>query len=78
MIKINRTFVEGLTLKEKAALVTGHDFWFTATVPGVDKMMMTDGPSGLRKQADDADALGLNDSVDAVCFPMFSTYGQLF
>lgn len=69
MIKINRTFVEGLTLKEKAALVTGHDFWFTATVPGVDKMMMTDGPSGLRKQADDADALGLNDSVDAVCFP---------
>ncbi|HJA46881.1 MAG TPA: glycoside hydrolase family 3 C-terminal domain-containing protein [Candidatus Limosilactobacillus excrementigallinarum] len=69
MVKINRTFVEGLTLEEKAALVTGHDFWFTAAVPGVDKMMMTDGPSGLRKQADDADALGLNDSVDAVCFP---------
>lgn len=69
MVKINRTFVEGLTLKEKAALVIGHDFWFTAVVPGVDKMMMTDGPSGLRKQADDADALGLNDSVDAVCFP---------
>lgn len=62
-------FVEGLTLKEKASLVTGHDFWFTAAVPGYKKMMMTDGPSGLRKQAEDADALGLNDSVDAVCFP---------
>lgn len=69
MVQINREFVKGLTLEEKASLVTGHDFWFTATVPGVDRMMMTDGPSGLRKQADSSDALGLNDSVDAVCFP---------
>ncbi|WP_295731403.1 glycoside hydrolase family 3 C-terminal domain-containing protein [uncultured Limosilactobacillus sp.] len=69
MVQLNREFVNGLTLEEKASLVTGHDFWFTATVPGVDKMMMTDGPSGLRKQADSSDALGLNDSVDAVCFP---------
>ena len=69
MTKVDLKFVEGLTLKEKANLVTGHDFWFTAAVPGFPKMMMTDGPSGLRKQSDDADALGLNDSVDAVCFP---------
>lgn len=31
--------------------------------------MMTDGPSGLRKQAISADALGLNQSVHAVTFP---------
>ncbi len=31
--------------------------------------MMTDGPNGLRKQADDADALGLNHSVTAISFP---------
>ncbi|WP_283583514.1 glycoside hydrolase family 3 C-terminal domain-containing protein [Limosilactobacillus difficilis] len=69
MTKVDLKFVEGLTLAERASLVTGHDFWFTAEVPGSKKMMLTDGPSGLRKQADDADALGLNDSVDAVCFP---------
>ena len=31
--------------------------------------MMTDGPHGLRKQEGTADHLGLNKSVNAVCFP---------
>ncbi|MBB1080423.1 glycoside hydrolase family 3 C-terminal domain-containing protein [Limosilactobacillus sp. STM2_1] len=69
MTKINLDFVENLTLQEKADLVSGKDFWFTAKVPGVDAMMMTDGPSGLRKQENTGDALGINDAVDAVCFP---------
>ena len=69
MVKIDLDFVKNLTLEERAELVTGKDFWFTASVPGVKSMMMTDGPSGLRKQADGADALGINASVDAVCFP---------
>ncbi|GBG04935.1 glycoside hydrolase family 3 C-terminal domain-containing protein [Lactobacillus rodentium] len=69
MVKIDLDFVKELTLKERAELVTGKDFWFTASVPRVKSMMMTDGPSGLRKQADGADALGINASVDAVCFP---------
>lgn len=69
MTKIDLNFVEQLTLQERAALVSGKDFWFTAKVPGVDTMMVSDGPSGLRKQADSSDALGLNQSVDAVCFP---------
>ena len=31
--------------------------------------MVTDGPHGLRKQAEQADHLGLNASIKAVCFP---------
>ena len=31
--------------------------------------MMTDGPHGLRKQAGDADMLGINQSIPATCFP---------
>ena len=31
--------------------------------------MLTDGPHGLRKQADDGDHLGLGESVPATCFP---------
>lgn len=68
-IKIDLNFVEHLTLQERADLVSGKDFWFTANVSGIKPMMMTDGPSGLRKQADTSDALGINQSVDAVCFP---------
>ncbi|WP_137596652.1 glycoside hydrolase family 3 C-terminal domain-containing protein [Paucilactobacillus kaifaensis] len=70
-VKFDLSFVQGLTVSEKAELVSGKNFWFTAKnedkdIPG---MMMTDGPSGLRKQADSADALGLNKSVEAICFP---------
>lgn len=50
MVKINLDFVEQLTLKEKADLVSGKDFWFTATAPGIKRMMVSDGPSGLRKK----------------------------
>ena len=31
--------------------------------------MVSDGPHGLRKQDDQADHLGINDSIKAVCFP---------
>jgi len=69
--KFDLTFVQGLTVQEKAELVSGKNFWFTAENKDkqIPKMMMTDGPSGLRKQASSADALGLNQSVEAVCFP---------
>ena len=40
--------------------------------------MVTDGPHGLRKQAGEADHLGLNDSVEAVCFPAGCATGSSF
>lgn len=70
MVKIDLSFVENLTLKERAALVSGKDFWFTAKAPQVDRMMVSDGPSGLRKQnIDDPSIKDVNNSVEAVCFP---------
>ena len=65
--------VAGLTLDEKIALVSGKDFWHTVEVRDapvkVPSVMVSDGPHGLRKQADAADNLGINDSIVAVCFP---------
>ncbi|MEZ0164255.1 glycoside hydrolase family 3 C-terminal domain-containing protein [Kineococcus sp. LSe6-4] len=60
-----------LTLEEKAALLDGSDFWHTEPVErlGIPALMVTDGPHGLRKQAQDADHLGLANSVPATCFP---------
>ncbi|MEE4021892.1 glycoside hydrolase family 3 C-terminal domain-containing protein [Gordonia sp. PKS22-38] len=63
--------VARLSTADKASLTTGADFWHTAAITdaGVASVMLTDGPHGIRKQRGDADALGINDSVPAVCFP---------
>ena len=65
--------VAGLTLDEKIALLSGKDFWHTVDIPDaqipVPSVMVSDGPHGLRKQNDAADQLGVNDAIQAVCFP---------
>ena len=60
-----------MTLEEKASLCSGADFWHTESVErlGLPAMMVSDGPHGLRKQDQEADHLGVNDSIKAVCFP---------
>ena len=63
--------ISQMTLEEKAGLCSGLDFWHTKPVErlGIPSVMMSDGPHGLRKQESEADHLGLNESVKAVCFP---------
>lgn len=72
--------LSSLTLEEKASLLSGEDFWTTTAidrddvhVPGI---MVTDGPHGLRKQAEAADHLGLGNSVPATCFPTAAALGS--
>jgi beta-glucosidase len=67
-----------LTLEEKASLVLGSDFWHTAAVErlGVGRIMVSDGPHGLRAQMDEADHVGLSGSVPATCFPTASALGS--
>ena len=66
-----KSLISQMTLEEKAGLCSGASFWYTKPVErlGIPSVMMTDGPHGLRKQAGEADHLGINDSVSAVCFP---------
>ena len=63
--------IKQMTLEEKASLCSGADFWHTESVDrlGIPAMMVSDGPHGLRKQDQEADHLGMNDSIKAVCFP---------
>jgi len=60
-----------MTLEEKASLCSGKNFWFLQGVArlGVESVMVTDGPHGLRKQSSSPDHLGLGGSVPATCFP---------
>jgi beta-glucosidase len=63
-----------LTLEEKAALTSGSSFWYTAPVErlGIPKIMVSDGPHGLRAQPGEGDHLGLGGSLPATCFPTAS------
>jgi len=69
--------ISEMTLEEKISFCTGADFWHTKAMPqyGVPAIMMSDGPHGLRCQAEDADMLGINDSIPATCFPTAVTAG---
>jgi len=66
-----KKLVSEMTLEEKASLCGGQDFWHTKAVKrlGIPEFMMSDGPHGLRKQDQEADHLGVNDSIVAVCWP---------
>lgn len=72
--------IRELTLEEKAALCSGEDFWHTKAVErlGIPSVMMCDGPNGLRKQNKEADHLGINESLKAVCFPTESAMAASF
>ncbi len=66
-----KDMISQMTLEEKASLCSGLDFWHTKGIErlGIPSEMVSDGPHGLRKQDQAADHLGINDSIQAVCFP---------
>ena len=59
-----------MTSEEKAALVSGTDFMYTNPIPrlGIPSLCMSDGPHGLRKQAEGGDN-GISNSEPATAFP---------
>ena len=70
-----KKIVSEMTLKEKADMTSGKNFWESEGVErlGIRSMFFSDGPNGLRKQAVGADHLGLNESIKSTCFPSLST-----
>src|SRR4051812_18803815 len=73
MWDVDRLLTE-LSVAEKASLTSSSAFWYTAPVErlGIPKIMVSDGPHGLRAQPGDSDHLGLGGSLPATCFPTAS------
>lgn len=72
--------ISEMTLEEKAGLCSGRDFWHTKAVErlGIPSVMMCDGPHGLRKQKGEGDHLGINESIQTVCYPTASALASSF
>jgi beta-glucosidase len=73
---INR--LSELTVEEKASLCLGSHFWYTAPVErlGIPRIMVSDGPHGLRAQPGEGDHVGTLGSLPATCFPTASALGS--
>jgi beta-glucosidase len=73
VLDVDRLLTE-LSVEEKASLTSGSAFWYTASVErlGIPKIMVSDGPHGLRAQPGEGDHVGLSGSLPATCFPTAS------
>ena len=69
-----------MTPEEKAQMCSGRDFWKTQDIErlGIPSVMMCDGPNGLRKQEGVGDHLGINASIETVCYPTASAMAASF
>ena len=69
------SLISKMTLVEKASLCSGRNSWYLKGIErlAIPSIMVTDGPHGLRKQATDAEHIGLDEAVPATCFPTTSS-----
>lgn len=67
--------IKQMTLPEKVSLLSGKDVWHTRPIErlSIPSVTLSDGPSGLRKQAASGDHLGINESTPATNIPSAAT-----
>ena len=74
----HRDIISKMSTQQKAKFVSGYDYWHLEEAPelGLPKIMITDGPNGLRKQDTEHKRqakIGLGNTVSTTCFPPAAT-----
>ena len=71
----HKDIVEKMSLKQNADFVSGYDYRHLEEAEnlGLPKIMITDGPHGLRKQNPNGGGVGLGNSYPATCMPPAAT-----
>ena len=74
----HRDIISKMSTQQKAEFVSGYDYWHLEEAPelGLPKIMITDGPNGLRKQDTEHKRqakIGLGNTVSTTCFPPAAT-----
>ena len=68
-----------MNILDKIKLLSGKDVWHTHDInEKLPSILMSDGPSGLRKKIDNSDNLGVNNSVPSTLFPAPATLACSF
>ncbi len=75
-----KTILQKLSINEKLSLLTGANFWETVSFPqfNLPKIVMNDGPFGVRKPRVSEGAGILEDTYPATCFPTTSALASSF
>ncbi len=70
--------VAELDLATKIRLLSGDGMWWVESLPahGLEDVMVTDGPHGLRQQKSTGDHLGIAAAESSTCFPTAVTLGS--
>ncbi len=70
-----KEILKELKTEEKCALLAGKNEWMSRDIPrlGLQSIVFSDGPHGLRRQGEKGDHLGLGGSLPATCFPTAAT-----
>lgn len=74
---VNQAIINKMSIVEKINLCCGADFWHSVHYEEYDipAMTVSDGPHGIRYQAEESDMLGIHTSSPATCFPTAAATG---
>jgi len=68
-----------MDIKTRIKLLNGMDVWHTQAIDEcLPSILLTDGPHGVRKQYNDSDNLGINNSIPATLFPSLTNLSCTF
>lgn len=72
-----KNILSKMSIEDKIDLCCGANFWRSVSFKkyGLPAMTVSDGPHGVRFQANDGDMLGIHSSVPATCFPTAAATG---